>query len=916
MEHGHHAQVRKLFNFIHVAISDDDWLPAAFNHLFPRLLHYYDLMLAKIEQVADPEETPPNIYRLRKCSLQSLRLIASIFELCVDFCDVVYAGDQLSGFLKPLISLLGIPDFHETSPAITETEYAMIELLRSASFALSNFLITFTSLAAETKSVTRQQVDGLFETLSNAPELSIQRSLLLIIRSLYNDTDIRKNSSHPGQNLASMRQIIDKKLSTTQFGSGRASACFRALKLDDEDFLVKYESLIKMMFSRRRKALRCFSVNPCHVEIWEGPSKRRTIIESAFVEWNMNSVCVRDQGGNPVQNWPFFAAVRFEWLNAEKEISLIFDMYYSFPVRKVLLQFERTIRRNDRKIIEERIERIQSLVPKESTPKASETDPMQSLGHLVPVTASLTLKSNGKSPSSEELSENSDMSSESEQQSDGNRVDTALSGLREDGIFIRKQTGSRAESVVESCESTLSSAGEEPNPSRPSVEESSAESTGVHDSFRDRQNVHNGEGKAPSEPSASVVCGEDEYSSRAPAERKLASHIQSLHSGPRVLRTGLRVSENRVECGKHRLRNVRPQNPPSPLDDNSHSRGGRKKENSCSQEYVPELKDDEMKDVECESACLEESRPNSAKSNEENALEEESRRLRRRRRVSIQVPSKPATDGEPISDGKLNNRRSKDHHITDFSSTETVNESKELELVVRRTRRDKGEPRNISEGASKMDDENDGFIDQHHNIFRDALAAYKYPGFIKGEDITDPLDTSREEDINEDVDNENERMRQILMGAVERMMKCQVDKSQKMFMATQSQVRLLRTKKVETRHCLIKDYVSKVKNLGEEQKKRFRDHASTQGVTISKARKRVRDLRLRLSASQKQMNVLKQKMRRLVEQSSKQLKSIAKKMDEDLAELVASNKKKDERLTKGSFVQNLMSILGKNHKLA
>lgn len=356
----------------------------------------------------------------------------------MDFCDVVCAQAHVAEFLKPCIALLSVSDFHIPSITLTETDYALNELLRCASYALSNILLSFESVAESARKMPTRHIQDAFKVLSCAPELSIQRSLIMSLRCLC-DVSYGHPSLHNAQpSLSSIEDLIEQKLSSTEFGSSRAIPFFRELDVNADDAVEKSELVVTKMFSRKRKIHKSFKSKPCDVQILtmndaslEDGSSRAVVLRSVSVEWNTNAICVRDEDGNPFRQWPLFTVSHPEWEDVGRELRLNFDPFYIYPATEVHVSFlAKSLTKYDRKAIDERIDEIMSMATDTLTPGISKGNLQKELGSATPMSASLfQKKQSGQSQADDEH--------EVIERKQG--VETIFSKLNKDGVFLAKE---------------------------------------------------------------------------------------------------------------------------------------------------------------------------------------------------------------------------------------------------------------------------------------------------------------------------------------------------------------------------------------------------------------------------------------------------------------------------------------------
>lgn len=308
------------FKFVRKTCGDDAWLLAATRIILPCL----NLAYCKILATADPNrKSSPGmlsaaITPTTQGSKEALRGLCCIFELCIDFCDVLDSETEkhLGMFLRSSAAVLFGSDFQRYRDTLRDTDYAMDELARYSSYALCNILIAFPSLGQIADDILGKRISTLLNFLYSSPEMSIQRSLILILRVMYENAGKRNDSS---QNL---KRRIENGLSSTRFGNGAALELFRAINIEGDDVEEEGERVIAKMFESEELDSRSFSCE-CIVRM-SGKVNGRTRkggIQKTKVDWNKNSVVVHLKNQIPAY-FPIYAMTSMKWMSGHKEVRL------------------------------------------------------------------------------------------------------------------------------------------------------------------------------------------------------------------------------------------------------------------------------------------------------------------------------------------------------------------------------------------------------------------------------------------------------------------------------------------------------------------------------------------------------------------------------------------------------------------
>lgn len=264
-----------------------------------------------------------------------MRALSSVFDVCVLFCDLVDEDNQqnLGIFLRTSAAVLFGSDFQRKRDTLNETDYAMDELARHSSYALSNIMLTYPATVPMAEAILGKRLPCLFKFLHSSPEMSINRSLILMLRSLYTRYETDRDGSEE------CKDLIEKEFSYE--GGGRRSVLhlFRKIDLASEDADAQAENVsLKMLSGDNREA--CFKTVNCSIQVKEqnGVSRCRVPFRTASVDWNRNSFVVQRPRGSP-ECWPFFLVSRYEWKKGKTELHLQTDHCLRRKACRIVLRF-------------------------------------------------------------------------------------------------------------------------------------------------------------------------------------------------------------------------------------------------------------------------------------------------------------------------------------------------------------------------------------------------------------------------------------------------------------------------------------------------------------------------------------------------------------------------------------------------
>lgn len=276
----------------------------------------------------------------------------------MDLSDVEYSQTEilLGVFLRSAGAVLFGSDFQSYRHTLNETQYAMDELARYSSYALSNILVMFPRLIAVADGLLGKRTSELLNFLHSCPEVSIQRSLIVILRALYGHSS--KLDSSP----CSLKRRIENGLSTTRFGNGAALPLFKSFDICSENLSIEADAITAKMFEYVDIESRCFTCD-CSVRMKgrvNGRLKKGGAVK-ATVDWNQNSIVVHVKNQDAAC-FPLFAVTNMRWVKSQKEVRLTLKREMDLTETGLWIELKHGNRAMLAGAIKKRIARIQQLV--------------------------------------------------------------------------------------------------------------------------------------------------------------------------------------------------------------------------------------------------------------------------------------------------------------------------------------------------------------------------------------------------------------------------------------------------------------------------------------------------------------------------------------------------------------------------
>lgn len=317
---GNYEHMATAFKFVRKTCGDDHWLLASARIILPCLGQAYGKILSTADpnKRSSPGRVSVAITPTIQESKEALHGLCSIFELCIDLCDVADPETEkhLGLFLRSSAAVLFGSNFEQHKDTLTDTDYAMDELARYSSYALCNILIEFPALVRIADDLLGKRTLILFNILYSSPEMSIQRSLVLILRVMY------ENASKRDASPRNLKRQIENGLSATRFGNGRALELFKAIEIDGSNVEEEGERVIMKMCESEELDSRCFSCE-CNVRMSGKVNGRikKGGTQKAKVDWNKNSIVIHVKNQIPAY-FALYAITNMKWMSGRKEVRL------------------------------------------------------------------------------------------------------------------------------------------------------------------------------------------------------------------------------------------------------------------------------------------------------------------------------------------------------------------------------------------------------------------------------------------------------------------------------------------------------------------------------------------------------------------------------------------------------------------
>lgn len=353
---GNFHHMSTVFKFVRKTSSDDSWLSSSATVILPQLSGLYCRILCYADpskSSGGPGKTNITITPFIREQMQVLNTLSSIFELVIDYCDVTFpdAEKTFFTFVKFAAAVLFGSDFQKLQPAFTDTSYAMDQLARCASSALSNLILSFPKLFDKAFNLLKKRIGALLDILHSSPELSTQRSLLLILRKLYGEIH-HQNADE------TLRQEIEDGLSKERFSNGAALKMFQSFDVDNDDVMDKGDVILAAMFESNGLDSRCFTFD-CSIRM-KGKINGRLKkggVQKVSADWNRTSATIHFKSQDPAY-FPLHALLSVTWTIKQKEVKFSFTPEEDSSERELIIELQP----EDKALISKAIDHRTSLI--------------------------------------------------------------------------------------------------------------------------------------------------------------------------------------------------------------------------------------------------------------------------------------------------------------------------------------------------------------------------------------------------------------------------------------------------------------------------------------------------------------------------------------------------------------------------
>lgn len=329
------SHMRSVLLFIHLANKNDFWLLSSASVVLPSLFRLFSEILFKVDPALDigRKETVTPITPKVKDNCNALRTLSVILNLSVDLSDTQAPDieEQLEKFVRASAAILFDSDFsvRKCGEKLNAVAYAMDELVRHASFALSNILLSYTNLLPDLEGFLIDRLDSLFDFFGSAAELSVQRSLIIVLKVMYdNETAVKPKA----------RLLIERKFNNSEEWSQDVLSLFKDFKVSDGiDVVAKDELMIKLSM-KNYLCPKSFTTTGCKVQVKGLMQKRRSTFKTASVDWNLTSI-VTHFGSDASLFWPLYTLGTVEWRRSKCDLHVKFDDWEDETGAEIVIRF-------------------------------------------------------------------------------------------------------------------------------------------------------------------------------------------------------------------------------------------------------------------------------------------------------------------------------------------------------------------------------------------------------------------------------------------------------------------------------------------------------------------------------------------------------------------------------------------------
>lgn len=329
--------------------------------MLPKLHSIYCQILRSTDPSRAAHGTRTILSPLVKQNRSALCALGSILEHVINFCDVDVEEvvENLKPFVLSSIAVLLASDIQSAKNVIciNSSMYALDDVTRKASWALSNILLTFPRLASVASVLITKRFNSTMKLLCDPFELTVQRSMIVVLKVLYE----QKSKSAP-EDSTSVKQVIEKEIKMAFPGSLKARTIFKRMKLRDEMFK-EVDIVLQHLNNSIDLDKRGVTTDRCAVQVkCADDESRRTAFRKASVDWNLNCMMVKFDNDSTM-HWPYFAVEAFEWRRRRKDIWMKCFGWEDRKAADIVVRFENVVLDDSVKdSIETRIQNVLNLM--------------------------------------------------------------------------------------------------------------------------------------------------------------------------------------------------------------------------------------------------------------------------------------------------------------------------------------------------------------------------------------------------------------------------------------------------------------------------------------------------------------------------------------------------------------------------
>jgi hypothetical protein len=309
-----------VLEFFHRLRADDTWLAAVGQYVLPTLYEAYQQVLSSFRDPppsvdGDTTRTSLIITPKVQANIPALLLLSSILDVSVDCCDLdkTFSGKHLLNFIRASCAILLASSYSKDVDgrdgeriSVSEEQIACDMLRRNASLSLANITEEVPSCREGATNLIQSRNAKLMCAIRDAPEISIQRSLLRFAKVIY---DHAKKADVESKFVTDMEAF----LVSLQDGVSPKKADFGASKFALIDFesddarreVEKFRILLcHVVWEENSAAVRCTLMRSCHIRLGPKAGKQNLgSMSEASIDWNLRGVSMRSESysnGDPI----------------------------------------------------------------------------------------------------------------------------------------------------------------------------------------------------------------------------------------------------------------------------------------------------------------------------------------------------------------------------------------------------------------------------------------------------------------------------------------------------------------------------------------------------------------------------------------------------------------------------------------